>query len=262
MSRRPRWLPALAAVLGVLLTAAAGNWQLNRANEKERLQADYDRGATAAPVLLSAEAMSAERLRLRRVVVKGEYLPSAMVLLDNKVYRKKVGYQVIMPLRIRGSSKHVLVNRGWVAAGLDRGRLPVIATPSGEVRVYGVAVVPGRFLELANADTSGTVWQNLTIERFRQRWNLDLQPVVIEQVNAEQGDGEQADDVGNGAPALSGDGLVRDWPRPDFGIAKHYGYAVQWFSLCALIIFLYLFFHVRSSRSQKNQKDATAAGHD
>lgn len=252
-------MPALAALLGVLLTAAAGNWQLNRANEKERLQADYDQGAAAAPVLLSAEAVSADHLRLRRVVVEGEYLPSAMVLLDNKVYRKTVGYQVIMPLRIRGSSKHVLVNRGWVAAGLDRGRLPVIATPSGQVRVLGVAVVPGRFLELAMPDASGPVWQNLTIERFRQRWNLDLQPVVIEQVNDEQGVGQRAEDkqaadIGSVDVAREEprDGLVRDWPRPDFGIAKHYGYAVQWFSLCALIIFLYLFFHVRSSRSQKN----------
>lgn len=240
-------------MLGVLLTAAAGNWQLNRASAKERLQAEYDRGAAAAPVLLSADSMSAERLRLHRVMVEGEYLPSAMVLLDNKVYRKTVGYQVIMPLRIRGSSKHVLINRGWVAAGLDRGRLPVVATPSGMVRVLGVAVVPGRFLELANTDASGPVWQNLTIERFRQRWNLDLQPVVIEQVNDEQADLARAE---------PGDGLVRDWPRPDFGIAKHYGYAVQWFSLCALIIFLYLFFHVRSSRSKKNQENAAAAGHD
>lgn len=231
-------------MIGVLLTAAAGNWQLNRANEKQRLQAEYDRGAAAAPVSLSAKSMSAERLRLRRVMAEGEYLPSAMVLLDNKVYRKTVGYQVIMPLRIGGSSKHVLVNRGWVAAGLDRGRLPAITTPSGLVSVVGVAVVPGRFLELANTDATGPVWQNLTIERFRQRWSLDLQPVVIEQVN----------DLD--------DGLVRDWPRPDFGIARHYGYAVQWFSLCALIIFLYLFFHVRSSRSKKDQENAAAAGHD
>lgn len=244
----------MAAVVGVLLTAAAGNWQLNRADEKERLQSEFDQGAAAEPVALTAEVMSVERLRLRRVVVEGEYLPSAMVLLDNKVYRKKVGYQVIMPIRIAGSSRHVLVNRGWVAAGLDRGKLPSIATPSGLVRVSGIAVVPGRFLELADADASGPVWQNLTIERYRQRWNLDLQPVVIEQVN----DVGSADD----GPAGPGDGLVRDWPRPDFGIAKHYGYAVQWFSLCALIIFLYLFFHVRSSRSQKNQKDAAAAGHD
>lgn len=247
-------MPVLAAVIGVLLTAAAGNWQLNRAHEKERLQAQFDRGAAAEPVSLSAEAMSAEQLRLRRVVVEGEFLPSAMVLLDNKVYRKTVGYQVIMPIRIAGSSKHVLVNRGWVAAGPSRGELPVIDTPPGTVTVSGVAVVPGRFLELADADASGLVWQNLTIERFRQRWNLELQPVVIEQVN----DPGSSD----GGPAEPGDGLVRDWPRPDFGIAKHYGYAVQWFSLCALIIFLYLFFHVRSSRSQKNQKDAAAAGHD
>lgn len=247
-------MPALATVVGVALTAAAGNWQLNRAQVKEQLQAEFDRGAAAAPVALTAEAMSAEQLRLRRVVVEGEYLPSALVLLDNKVYRKTVGYQVIMPIRIAGSSWHVLVNRGWIAAGPDRGQLPVIATPTGTVTVSGVAVVPGRFLELADADASGPVWQNLTIERFRQRWNLELQPVVIEQVNAAGG--------AEGGASGPDDGLVRDWPRPDFGIAKHYGYAVQWFSLCALIIFLYLYFHVRSSRSQKNQKDAAAAGHD
>jgi surfeit locus 1 family protein len=234
----------VAAFAGVLVTAAAGNWQLNRADEKERLQAAYDQGEAAAPVALSAEPESADRLRLRRVKVEGEFVASAMVLLDNKVYRKTVGYQVIMPLRIRDSPMHVLVNRGWIAAGTDRQQLPLIPTPTGTVTVSGVAVLPGRFLELGQIDVSGPVWQNLTIERFRDRWGLDLQPLVIEQVN----------DLD--------DGLVRDWPRPDFGIAKHYGYAVQWFSLCALIIFLYLFFHVRRSRSEEDKKDASAAGHD
>jgi len=62
---------------------------------------------------------------------------------------------------------------------------------------------------------------------------LDIQPVVIEQHN----------DLG--------DGLVRSWSRPEFGIARHYGYAVQWFSLCGLIVFLYVFFHVRRNRSKK-----------
>jgi surfeit locus 1 family protein len=224
----------VAAIAGVLLSAAAGNWQLNRAHEKERLQAAYDQGEAAAPVVLTAQPETVDRLRLRRVEVEGEFVPSAMILLDNKVYRKAVGYQVIMPLRIRGSSMHVLVNRGWVVAGADRRVLPAIVTPATTVSVSGIAVVPGRFLELAEIDVSVPVWQNLTIDRVQDRWKLDMQPVVIEQVN----------DLG--------DGLVRSWPRPDFGIAKHYGYAVQWISLCALIIFLYVFFHVRRSRSKEN----------
>ena len=70
-----------------------------------------------------------------------------------------------------------------------------------------------------------------------------------------------ADDIAYHAHDLD-DGLLRSWERPDFGIARHYGYAVQWFSFCGLIVFLYVFFHVKSSRSKKNQADAPPPGSD
>jgi surfeit locus 1 family protein len=240
--RRPRWLPLVAAVLGIALTASAGKWQLNRAGEKERLQAAYDRGATDPPISLSARRVTVDEVLQHRVEANGEFVPQAMVLLDNRIHAGMAGYHVLMPLRIAGSSMHVLVNRGWVAAGADRSRLPEIRTPPSTVAIAGVAVVPGRFLELAKTDSSGVVWQNLTIERYIEHKGLAMQPVVIEQT----GDLD--------------DGLVRSWPRPDFGIAKHYGYAVQWFSFCGLIVFLYGYFHVRSSGSKKNAANAASAG--
>ena len=242
--KRPRWLPPLAAIIGVALTAAAGNWQLDRAHQKERAQETYDRGASDAPVKLTATPVRAEDLRLRRVEAEGEFIPKDAVLLDNKTHNGVAGYEVIMPLRIGASSMHVLVNRGWIAAGPERARLPVIITPEAVVRVTGVAIVPGRFLELAKVDDSGPVWQNLTIDRFVARTGLQVLPVVVQQRN----------DLD--------DGLLRAWERPDFGIAKHYGYAVQWFSFCGLIIFLYVFFHVKRSRSKKNQEDVPSPGHD
>ena len=165
-----------------------------------------------------------------------------MVLLDNRIHAGIAGYHVVMPLRISGSTMHVLVNRGWVAAGADRNRLPEIRTPKSTITVAGVAVVPGRFIELAEVDGSGVVWQNLTIERFIEHKGLAIQPIVIEQT----GDLD--------------DGLVRSWPRPDFGIDKHYAYAVQWFLFCGLIVFLYGYFHVRNSRSKKNAANAASAG--
>ncbi len=242
--RRPHWLPTVAAVAGVALTAVAGNWQLDRAHEKKRLQAVYDRGAAAAPSALSAVPADAQELQFRRVQVTGEFVPQAAVLLDNKVLAGVAGYHVIMPLNVPGSQKYILVNRGWVAAGADRGRLPEVRTPAGSVTIAGIAVLPGRFLELSGAEASGPVWQNLTIERYRRRMQLDIQPVVIEQHN----------DLG--------DGLVRTWSRPDFGIARHYGYAVQWFSLCGLIAFLYVFFHIRRARSEKEPENRAASGLD
>ena len=242
--RRPRWLPTLAAIAGIALTAAAGNWQFDRAHQKERLQHAYERGAVEAPVALSAAPVDAEPILFRRVEATGEFVPQAAVLIDNKVLAGVAGYHVVMPLKVANSQKYVLVNRGWVAAGADRNRLPDVKTPDGRVTVVGVAMRPGRFLELSGAPPTGPVWQNLTIERYRRRMQLDIQPVVIEQHN----------DLG--------DGLKRSWARPDFGIAMHYGYAVQWFSLCALIAFLYILFHVRRSRSEKDPQDPAAPGHD
>ena len=241
--RRPRWLPPLATAIGVALTAAAGNWQLDRAHEKERLQQAYDRGASDAPLRLTARA-SVQDLAMRRVEVEGEFVPKGLVLLDNKTRNAVAGYEVVMPLKIGGSSMHVLINRGWIAVGPERARLPVVKTPEATVKVTGMAMAPGRFFELSEVQDSGPVWQNLTIARYTARTGLQVQPVVV----------QQQDDLD--------DGLLRSWEHPDFGIAKHYGYAGQWALLCALIVFLYLFFHVKPSRSKKDQEDASPSGRD
>ncbi|HKB83372.1 MAG TPA: SURF1 family protein [Burkholderiales bacterium] len=243
-ARRPDWLPPLAAVFGIALTAVAGNWQLDRAHVKESLEREYDRGQSDAPVRVSAAPVGADELRMRRVEVEGEFLPKGLVLLDNRMRDGRAGYEAVMPLKIGGSSMHVLINRGWIAAGPERARLPVVRTPEGIVKVIGMAVVPGRFLELSRFDDSAPVWQNLTVARYAAHTGLQVQPFVVQQQN----------DLD--------DGLLRSWDRPDFGIAKHYGYAVQWFSLCGLIIFLSVFFHVKSSRSKKNQADAPPPGSD
>ena len=238
LSGRPRWLPVLAALAGIALTAAAGNWQLNRAHEKERLEQQYERGVAAPALRLGAAPSNAGDLRMRRIEAQGEFIPNGLILLDNKTRNGVPGYEVLMPLRIDGSSMHVLVNRGWIAAGPDRAHLPAIKTPPRSVNVIGTAVVPGRFLELSKAREVGPVWQNLTIERYVARTGLQVEPIIVQQQNEMD------------------DGLLRAWPAPEFGIARHYGYALQWFSLCALIIFLYVYFHVKRSRLKKNPEDA------
>jgi surfeit locus 1 family protein len=217
--------------MGVALTAWAGSWQLGKAYEKEVLKVAYDQAAMAAPLRLSGEPLPVEALNLKRIEARGNFVAGAMVLLDNKTRGGVTGYEVVMPLRITGSNTQVLVNRGWIAAGRDRAQLPEIRTPESLVDVVGMARIPGRFFELAPIDESATVWQNLTIERFVRARKIDVLPVLVEQ-------GNEIDD-----------GLQRSTRTPEFGIGKHYGYAVQWFALCTLIIFLYLYFRVRKTRS-------------
>ena len=229
--------------MGVLLTAWAGSWQLGRAHQKEALQQAYDRGMAEPPVRLGAERANATDLRFRRVEAEGQFIEHGLVLLDNKIRNGQPGYEAIMPLKIPGSSMHVLIDRGWIGVGPDRARLPVIRTPKGSVKVVGVATVPGRFLELSQHANNGLVWQNLTIERYVARTGLEVQPVLVQQDN----------DVD--------DGLLRDWGRPDFKIATHFAYAGQWFLFCGVIIFFYIYFYVGSFRA-KDQKDARSTGRD
>lgn len=212
----------------MLLTIALGNWQSGRASEKEALRVRLEALEREPPVALGEHAVVAGELDLRQVVARGHWVPERMVLLDNKVLRGVVGYHVLMPLRIESSSMHVLVNRGWIAAKTQRTELPEVTTPTGRVEIQGTARIPtSRFLELSARTAEGRVWQNVTIERFNAWSNLELQPVLIQQTS-------QPDDA-----------LVREWERPDLGIDKHRGYALQWYSLTALTAILLGIFSFR-----------------
>lgn len=234
MKRRSRLLPLVAAAVVLCVTVSAFFWQLSRGREKDRLAAEVQAANDAAPLVLGESPVGEAQARFRRVVATGRFDASAMVLADNQVHDRMAGYHVYMPLRLSGARLSVLVKRGWIAAGPDRGVLPVIDTPAGEVRIEGIALPANRrFLELSSDAQAGAVWQNVTLERFAAVHPMSLHPFVVEQHEG-----------------TSGDGLVRQWPRPESGSAKHYGYAFQWAALSILILFLTVYFHVRRTRPE------------
>jgi surfeit locus 1 family protein len=195
-SFRPRlWALALAAA-ACAAGIALGNWQRGRADEKRA----------------AAE-------RLERVAVEGEFAPKYTVYLDNKTRRGRLGYEVVTPLKLRGSPSYVLVNRGWVPAGATRETLPEVPTPAGQVRIEGIALerLPRVFLIEKN---TGRLRQTLEVEDYAAETGLKLEPRVIEQHSS--------------LP----DGLARDWPPHDAGIEKHQAYALQWYSLAGLAVVL------------------------
>ena len=220
----PALLPGVVALAVVALTVALGNWQTRRAEEKLELLRRLDEAGRGAVLAVPAAPESADAFEHRRVVARGSYVRSATIFLDNKVHAGVAGYDVITPLSLGGTGAglHVLVDRGWIAAG-DRRKLPAVPTPEGPQTVEGVgAVPPRRFLELAPESDSGPVRQNLVLERERERLGLALQPFVIQQTSA------------------ANDGLVREWERPDTDVSRHRGYALQWYSFAALAVIFYV----------------------
>lgn len=198
---RARWWAIAAAAAACAAGIALGNWQSRRADEKRQPQA--------------------------RVSVAGEFVPRHTVYLDNRVRRGRVGYEVVTPLKLAGSQSHVLVNRGWIAAASTRAELPEVLTPTGEVRIEGIALERvARVLELGKPP-AGKLRQNLDIDKFAQETGLELERRVIEQHSA--------------AP----DGLARDWQPREAGAEKHAAYAFQWYALAALAVILAIVFSFR-----------------
>jgi len=224
----PRLWPTLAALFFFVLTLSLGNWQSGRAEYKRGLQARYDAAAQHAPVHVGGELLEKDTLLYRRLEVEGRFETDHEILLDNRVLDGVAGYHVLTPLRVAGGATAILVNRGWVAVGSDRARLPQLPAVSGLVRIEGIAVEPqSRYFEFSGAAPEGRVWQNLDFEQYALTTGLTLQPVLLLQTSELE------------------DGLVRRWPRPDTGVATHVAYSVQWYGLAATLAVLWLALNVR-----------------
>ena len=228
-----RWLVLLAALAGAVLTARLGVWQLDRAQQKLQLQAAIDAEAARAP--LDNAALGGATVH-RRVVLRGNWVAERTVWLDNRPMDGRAGFYVVTPLRLAGRADAILVQRGWAPRSqADLRQLPPLATPAGEVEVTGrLAASPSRLYELGEG-AGGAIRQNLDPAAFAVESGLALLPLTVVQA----------------APAGADDGLLRHWPAPDLGLHKHYGYAFQWFALCALIVGLYVWFQLLRPRLRR-----------
>lgn len=223
---RFRWVPFIAAFLVVAIGVALGQWQTRRALDKETIEARFSARESEPPFHLTGEPRALDDLEYRRVTVRGQFVRDWAVYLDNRPYSGAAGFHVLMPLKIVGSDMYVLIKRGWARRDVsDRTKLPPIATPDGQVEVEGVVRRDaGRVLQLGDPEPlrSNAIVQNVDIAAFRRVSNWQMQPFVIEQTNDLK------------------DGLVRDWPRPSTGVAKHRGYAFQWYALAATALIFFV----------------------
>lgn len=197
-------------------------WQLERAQAKRALQAAMDTAARLPVLELNPASPVDERLMYRRVRVQGRFDAGRQIYLDNRVHRGRAGYHALAPLDYGG--RWLLVNRGWLPASPERRHAPAAPPPHGEVVVEGVLVpARSRYRHLSDQVVEGAVWQNLDPDRYRAATGLPLPELMLQQTG----------------PA--GDGLIRDWPRPDARVERHLVYAGQWFALGAVLAGLTLY---------------------
>ncbi len=227
----------VAALLAAALTASLGFWQLRRADYKESLQAAMDRQMTMVPVHNDDIRVLTDLASVlhRQAEVEGEWVPAATVFLDNRQMEGRQGFYVLTPLKLSNDGRWLWIQRGWVPRDFtNRTRVPDVPTPGGQIRVSGrLSAAPSKVYALG-ADDEGPIRQNLDIAAAASELQAPFIDGCLIQLLP---------------PYLSpDDGLERHWPPVAVDVHKHYGYAFQWFGLCALIVFLYVWFQIVSPR--------------
>jgi surfeit locus 1 family protein len=230
-------LVTLATVITMAVTGSLGLWQLGRAQQKLELQERIEAQGRLSTLdegdlLAAADPLSEVH---RPVRLRGEWLAEASVFLDNRQMNARTGFFLVTPLRLQGSTRAVLVQRGWVPRDFtDRSRLPRIDTAAGAVEIVGrLAPPPGQLYQLSTVD-QGPIRQNIELSAFAQENGLELLLVSVLETEA------------------AADGLLREWPTTALGVERHHGYAFQWFGLCALAGFLYVWFQFIAPRLKRS----------
>jgi surfeit locus 1 family protein len=237
----PAWKVPLLCIIALLLVLGMlrlGIWQLDRAGQKREIvsQLEYRSKQTAVPIVELFNRDETESLRFRRVALTGRYIQGANFYVDNQVVGGQVGYQVFTPFQSQGSATLVMVARGWVSVGESREKLPNIVTQSGHIVLDGrLNIAPAKppLWSEQYAVSEGDVWQYLPMPEVAAFLQAKVFPLVVELA---------PDD----SDALDSGALVKKWPEiDDQQVAKHLGYAFQWFAMavaffiaCLVLLFI------------------------
>ncbi|MDH3901100.1 MAG: SURF1 family protein [Gammaproteobacteria bacterium] len=239
---RPGLWPTLATMILLPFLFGLGIWQLERASWKQTLVDAHAARAREPAVALSSVLPATAAGEYRNVTVEGHYDLEHQLLLDNRLYRGRAGYQVLTPLHLEDAGTTVLVNRGWVPAGASRAVLPALDGPAGTIRLAAlVRLPPEKIFRLGTEEERHAGWpqviQAIDIAALEERLGYALLPLVL---LLDQGDVH---------------GYVRDW-QPVYGVKpeKHRAYAMQWFTLAAVLLLIYIGVNSKRVSNGKEQQ--------
>jgi len=229
-------VPLIAYLCFLVLLLSLGNWQLTRSKEKALYISELNRNADLPKIPLTADLIeTAKSLRFQAVEVTGHYDDQHQFLLDNQVRHGKVGYFVMTPFYLNGSTLSILVNRGWVPANQDRNQLPDITVHENQMTITGrINHFPGLGVKLKGAEIPTDTWPSVVqlidslvlakkINRPLADFQIELQPE-------------------------SPDGYERSWHiSVEITPEKHIAYAVQWFGLALTLTVLFVWYSLKKS---------------
>ena len=219
------WKLSLLSLGFIILFTSLGFWQLNRAHEKTKILNEYQQRAKTGP-LSTKDLERPDDWRFYQIKLVGKFDDGHTILLDNKTFNGKVGYEVYTPFLAKGLSSPILVDRGFIPMGVSREALPAVPkTAKGTITIQGMLNVPPTYVAFGDMSENGKI-----------QWPLRVEYIHLPQISKLLKDSFYPYIVSLNPESPSA--LQVKWQITNVDPNKHKGYAVQWFALALTLLII------------------------
>ncbi|MFN3741047.1 MAG: SURF1 family protein [Anaerolineales bacterium] len=221
-----RWLLTTFLVLvGVAVCIRLGFWQLDRLEQRRTFNAHVQDMRSLPPLDLNQTSNFSDitRMEYRAAIARGRYDYEAQVALRNQYYEGQYGYHLLTPLLLDNQIA-ILVDRGWIPA--EGNASPVdwrkYDEPTEIIAVRGILRLghPQRTPE--NSAAHLDFWMFVDLEKIGKQIPYLILPAYL-----------QLDPQERTTPPIPYQ------PTLDLSEGPHLGYAIQWFTFAAILLFGY-----------------------
>ena len=216
------FIPAALILATLALLISLGFWQLDRADEKRAIEGQID-SANSGDVKLIDSAEFLKDKEYYHVRLQGSYVGDKQFIYDNQIVDQISGYYVLTPFVLKGASKAILINRGFIPWNGRRDKLADIDIGEKLAEVKVQISIPVKRMELKVSETIGAfpvLIQALDLDEMSTISSLDFVSVV------------------GLLSSESEDGYIRQWEPYTGSIERHIGYAIQWFLMALVLAFI------------------------
>ena len=215
------------AIIFVPITISLGIWQIERANEKKLIIANYDKLLVSAPIALQKNQMLNN---WQPIETTGTY-EDTIVYEDNAINNGKAGFKVYHLFR-NDDGTFIFIHRGFIERNLIKNNLPEVEIPTEKKSIYGTTLFKQNNTFVKNIEES----DSRIIQEFNASLLIDKYPMLKDKYLHPFLFNLDIRDVNKYQPI----------EKPvNMTASKHIGYAIQWFGLCAALIILTIYAYRR-----------------
>ncbi|MCX6045684.1 MAG: SURF1 family protein [Chloroflexi bacterium] len=246
---REWWWKTLIVILGVIILAYLGIWQLHRRDYKRELNQMMAARWQMAPFDINREPLPEDLvdLQYRHIQATGKFDYAHQILLKNDTRGEAPGASVITPL-VLDDNRAILVARGWVPFDQTAPDKLVQFNEAPDASVIGLIKESQTLADVAvptaTLDAPQLEWWRVDIGAIQQQMPYPLLPAFIAMLP----------ESGRKIDALP---MRAVEPEP-FDELEHSSYAYQWFTFGAILGFGYLQLIVQQGRKAKRLQSTTA----